>query len=61
MHTDIQDLELAQGIKDLLGEAGFDAVDSVLKEAPLDISNKLGIDRYLAQIIKEAAKKATGN
>ena len=61
MHTDIQDLELAQGIKDSLEEAGFDAVDSILKEAPLDISNKLGIDRYLAQIIREAAKKATGN
>jgi hypothetical protein len=27
----------------------------------LDISNKLGIDRYLAQIIKEAAKKSTEN
>jgi hypothetical protein len=61
MHTDIQDLELARGIKDLLVEAGFDTVDSILKEAPLDISNKLGIDRYLAQIIKEAAKKSTEN
>jgi hypothetical protein len=61
MHTDIQDLELAQGIKDLLVEAGFDTIDSILKEAPLDISNKLGIDRYLAQIIKEAAKKSTEN
>jgi hypothetical protein len=61
MHTDIQDLELAQGIKDLLVEAGIDTVDSILKEAPLDISNKLGIDRYLAQIIKEAAKKSTEN
>ena len=62
MHTDIQDLELAEGIKDLLEEAGFDTVDSILKEAPLDISNKLGIDRYLAQIIKEKqAKKSTEN
>lgn len=61
MHTDIQDLELAQGIKDLLEQAGFETVDSILKEAPLDISNKLGIERYLAQIIKEAAKKATEN
>jgi hypothetical protein len=57
MHTDIQDLELAQGIKDLLEEAGFDTVDSILKETPLDISNKLGIEQYLAQIIKEAARK----
>ena len=42
MHTDIQDLELAQGIKDLLEEAEFETVDSIFKEAPLDISNKLG-------------------
>jgi hypothetical protein len=44
-----------------LEETGFDTVESILKEAPLDISNKLGIERYLAQIIKEAAKKATEN
>jgi hypothetical protein len=61
MHTDVQHLELAQGIKDLLEEAGFDTVESILKESPLEISNKLGIERYLAQIIKEAAKKATEN
>jgi hypothetical protein len=41
MHTDIQDLELAKGIKDLLEEAGFDTVESILKEAPLDISEAL--------------------
>lgn len=56
---DVQDLALAQGIKDSLEEAGFDTVDSILKEAPLDVSNKLGIEPYVAQIIKEAAKKAS--
>ena len=56
---DVQDLALAQGIKDSLEEAGFDTVDSILKEAPLDISNKLGIEPYVAQIIKEVAKRAT--
>ena len=61
MHTDIQDLELAQGIKDLLEEAEFETVDSIFKEAPLDISNKLWIERYLAQIIIETYKKATEN
>ena len=59
MDSDIQDLALAQGIKDSLEEAGFDTVDSILKEAPLDISNKLGIEPYVVQIIKEAAKRAT--
>jgi hypothetical protein len=42
-------------------EAGFDTVESILKEVPLDISNKLGIEPYVAQIIKEAAKKASEN
>jgi hypothetical protein len=59
MDSDVQDLALAQGIKDSLEEAGFDTVDSILKEAPLDISNKLGIEPYVAQIIKEVAKRAT--
>ena len=61
MDPDVQDLALAQGIKDSLEEAGFDTVDSILKEAPLDISNKLGIEPYVAQIIKEAAKEASEN
>ena len=59
MDSDVQDLALAQGIKDSLEEAGFDTVDSILKEAPLDISTKLGIVPYVAQIIMEAAKRAT--
>ena len=56
---DVQDLELAQGIKDSLAQAGFDTIDSILKESPADISYKLGIDPYVAQIIKDAAKRAT--
>ena len=58
MDSDIQDLKLAQGIKDSLKEAGFDTVDAILKDDPSDISNKLGIDPYVAQIIKDAAKRA---
>jgi hypothetical protein len=52
MDPDVQDLALAQGIKDSLEEAGFDTVESILKESPLDISNKLGIETYVAQIIR---------
>jgi DNA-directed RNA polymerase subunit M/transcription elongation factor TFIIS len=58
--ADVQNLRLAQGIKDSLEEAGFHTVDSILKYTSSDISNKLGIDPYVAQIIKEAAKRATG-
>jgi hypothetical protein len=61
MDSNVQNLALAQGIKDLLEKAGFDSVESILKEALLDISNKLGIERYVAQIIKEAAKSANEN
>ena len=59
-HPSVQDLELAQGIKDSLMQAGFDTIDSILKNTPSQISNKLGIEPYVAQIIKEAAKRATG-
>jgi hypothetical protein len=42
-----------------LEKAGFNSVESILKEALLDMSNKLGIETYVAQIIKEAAKNAS--
>jgi hypothetical protein len=60
-HPSVQDLELAQGIKDSLMQAGFGTIDSILKNTPSQISNKLGIEPYVAQIIMEAAaKEATG-
>ena len=59
MDPDVQDLALAQGIKDSLEDAGFDTVDSIIKEPPLDISDRLGIEPYVAQIIKDAAKRAS--
>jgi hypothetical protein len=40
LHSDVQVLELAQGINDSLKEAGFHTVHSILKESPVDISNK---------------------
>jgi hypothetical protein len=55
----VQELVLAQGIKDSLEEVGFHTVDSILREAPMDISSKLGIEPYVAQIIKEAAKRGS--
>lgn len=52
-------MELAQGIKDSLEEAWFETVDSILKDTVWDISSKLGIEPYVAQIIQEAAKRDT--
>ena len=37
----VQDLELAHGIKDSLEEAGFETVDSILKDTVWDISSNL--------------------
>jgi hypothetical protein len=57
MESDIQALELATGIKDSLTKAGFTTINCVLSSTTTDISKKLGIDLYVAQIIFEEAKK----
>jgi hypothetical protein len=57
MESDIQRLELASGIKDSLIDAGFTTIDFIYRSTVTDISEKLGIDLYVAQIIYEEAKK----
>ena len=57
MESDIQLLELATGIKDSLIKAGFTTISVILSSTTTDISKKLGIDLYVAQIIFEEAKK----
>jgi hypothetical protein len=57
MELDIQLLELATGIKDSLTKAGFTTISIILSSTTTDISKKLGIDLYVAQIIFEEAKK----
>ena len=57
MESDIQALELATGIKDSLTKSGFTTIDFILGSTTTDISKKLGIDLYVAQIIFEEAKK----
>jgi hypothetical protein len=57
MESDIQLLELASGIKDSLVVAGFTTIDFICRSTARDISEKLGIDLYVAQIIFEEAKK----
>ena len=57
MESDIQLLELATGIKDSLTKAGFTTISIILNSTTTDISKKLGIDLYIAQIIFEEAKK----
>jgi hypothetical protein len=57
MVSDIQLLELAIGIKDSLVRAGFLTVESILNSSIADLSSKIGVDPYVAQIILQAARK----
>ena len=57
MASDIHLLELASGIIDSLVRAGFLTVESILASSITDLSNKIGVDLYIAQIIIQEAKK----
>jgi small basic protein len=57
MASDIRLLELASGIKDSLVKSGFLTVASILASSIADLSSKVGVDLYIAQIILEAARK----
>jgi hypothetical protein len=57
MASDIQLLELASGIKDSLVRAGFLTIESIFNSSNADLSSKVGVDLYIAQIILQAARK----
>ena len=57
MASDIQLLELASGIKDSLINAGFLTIESILNSSIADLSNKVGVDLYIAKIILQEARK----
>jgi hypothetical protein len=57
--SDIHLLELADGIKSTLANAGFSTIKSVLECSTTDISNRIGVDQYMGQIIIEEAKRVT--
>jgi hypothetical protein len=57
MYSDIRLLGLADGLKDALINSGFLTIKSVLNSTVSDISSKLGIDLYIAQIIIQEAKR----
>ena len=61
LESDISLLELADGIKDTLTNAGFFTIKSILECATYDISSKIVVDLYvaLAQIILEEAKRVS--
>jgi hypothetical protein len=57
MESDIQLLELADGIKRALVNSGFITIKSILENTASDISHKVGVDLYIAQIIYQEAKR----
>ena len=59
MQSDIHLLELADGIKSALANAGFPTIKSVLECSTTDISDRIGVDQYVGQIILEEAKRVT--
>ena len=58
MNPGIQMLELAIGIKDVLVNAGFTTIESLLRMSPSEIAAMLGIELYVGKIIIDAAKRA---
>jgi hypothetical protein len=59
VESDIHLLELADGIKDTLINSGFSTINSIIECTTSDLSNKIGVDQYIAQIIFEEAKRIT--
>jgi hypothetical protein len=59
VNSDIHLLELADGIKDTLISSGFSSIKSILETTSSDLSSKIGVDQYIAQIILEEAKRFT--
>ena len=59
VESDIYLLELADGIKDSLINSGFSTIKSILESTNSDLSSKIGVDQYVAQIILEEAKRFT--
>ena len=57
MESEIQLLELAIGIKESLINAGFITIGSILNSTITDISFKVGVDLYIAQIILHETRR----
>ena len=55
-YSDILELEIADGLKELLMDYGFTR-RRILKIQSSDLASMLGIDDYIAKIIRNAAKR----
>ena len=57
VESDVHLLDLADGIKETLINAGFTTIKSILECSASNISTKIGVDQYIAQIILEESKR----
>jgi len=53
---EINELDIADGLKELLYEKKYD-LNSILQSGAASVSSELGIEEYVAKIIIAAAKK----
>jgi hypothetical protein len=59
LESDIYLLQIADGVRDALISGGFSTIKSILESTTSDISNRVGIDQYVAQIVFEEAKRVS--
>ena len=57
-YSDVTELEIADGLKELLMDYGFTR-QRLLTIQPADLASILGIEEYVAKIICNAAKRKT--
>jgi hypothetical protein len=53
---ELSELDVADGLKELLYEKKYD-LDSLLQSDAASVSDRLGIDEYVAKMIIDAAKR----
>lgn len=52
----VEQLQIADGLKDLLQNYGYDTIQSVTQSSEQEIAKILGIEDYIAKIILDEAK-----
>jgi hypothetical protein len=57
MYSEIDQLNIAIGIKELLISKGFTKVDEIIKTDLAEITSRLGIDIDVAKLVQHTAEK----
>ena len=57
MYSEVDQLSLAIGIKELLTSKGYTKAEEIIKTDLVEITSRLGIDLDVAKLVQNAAKK----